>query len=320
MTPDALDFRSLRAAAILPPVATLKSLKDETSLPVTARLLVGRSPSCGLRVSDPHASGEHATVTWTGWHWEIKDLGSRNGTYVDGAKLDAGVAVKVTAGSRIAFGDPDRAWEMIADDPPNVMAIHLVTNEIRGADAGLLVLPSDDEPELSFFQTSTGEWVEEDLDGQRRSVEDQTVVQTSKGAWQIQLPYINEGTPLMQLELALETISLQFAVSRDEERVEMTILHRGMEIPLEPREHGYVLLTLARARSEDEALPLDQRGWRDRDRLEKMLAMDSNALNVAIHRARQQLSSAGVAGAANIVEVRRKQRRLGTDRFRIVSL
>lgn len=301
-------------------MATLKSLQDDQTLPVTARLLVGRSPSCGLRVSDPHASGEHATVTWTGWHWEIKDLGSRNGTYVDGARLDAGVAVKLNTGSRLAFGDPEVAWEMADDDPPNVMATHLVTNEVREADAGLLVLPDAEAPELSFFQTNTGEWVEEDLEGQRRTVEDQAVVKTSKGAWQIQLPFINEGTPLMQLRLALETISLQFAVSRDEERVEMTILHRGMEIPLEPREHGYVLLTLARARQEDETLPLEQRGWRDRDRLEKMLAVDSNALNVAIHRARQQLSSAGVSGAANIVEVRRKQRRLGTDRFRIVSL
>ena len=88
---------------------------------MTARLLVERSPSCGLRVSDPHASGEHATVTWTGWHWEIKDLGSRNGTYVDGTKLDPGVAVKLTAGSRIAFGDPERDWEMATDDPPNLI-------------------------------------------------------------------------------------------------------------------------------------------------------------------------------------------------------
>ena len=44
------------------------------------------------------------------------------------------------------------------------------------------------------------------------------------------------------------------------------------------------------------------------------------ALNVAIHRARQQLSRAGVGNAAAIVEVRRKQRRLGTDRFQITKL
>lgn len=298
----------------------LRSLADGETHPITSRMLAGRSPSCGLKVSDPHASGEHATFTWTGWHWEIKDLGSRNGTYVDGAKLDAGVAVKLTAGSRVAFGDPDRSWEVVDDDPPNVMAVHLVTGEIREGDADLLVLPDPDNPELSFFSDNTGAWVEENLDGVQRVVEDQSVVQTSKGAFQIQLPFINEGTPLMQLRLALENVSLQFAVSRDEERVEVTILHRGMEIQLEPREHGYVLLTLARARQEDEALPLEQRGWRDRDQLEKMLAMDSNALNVAIHRARQQLSKAGVSGAAAIVEVRRKQRRLGTDRFRIVRL
>lgn len=283
-------------------------------------MLVGRSPSCGLRLTEPHASGEHATVTWTGWHWEIKDLGSRNGTYVDGTKIDPGAATKLSAGARLAFGDPERTWEMIEDEPPSLMAVHVATGDVRPANSGILVLPSEEAPEVSFYQGSNGLWIMENEEGQQRDVEDQEIVQVGGVAWQVHLPYVSEGTPLMQLDMSLETVSLKFGVSRDEERVETTIIHRGVEIPLEPREHGYVLVTLARARLEDEQLPPEQRGWRDRSRLEKMLAMDSNALNVAIHRARQQLSAAGVNGAAGIVEVRRKQRRLGTDRFRIVAL
>ena len=307
-------------AAILRAVALLRSLADQATQPITARLLVGRSPSCGLRLSDPHASGEHATITWSGWHWEVKDLGSRNGTFVDGARLEPGHATRLVAGSRLAFGDPEQLWELVDDEAPSVMAVHLSSGAVREARAGFLVLPDEDRPELTIFQDATGEWVEETEEGGHRQVADQEVITTTGGAWQVQLPSISEGTPLMQVRMSLETVSLQFAVSRDEERVQMTILHRGMELPLEPREHGYVLLTLARARLEDEHLPPDQRGWRDRGRLEKMLAMDSNALNVAIHRARQQLSTAGVGGAVNIVEVKRKARRLGIERFRVVAL
>lgn len=301
-------------------MARLRSQEQGESLPLTARMLVGRSPACGLQLSDPHASGEHATFTWTGWHWELKDLGSRNGTFVDGARLDAGVAVKLQAGSRIAFGDPSHTWELEDDAAPRTMAVHLGTKATREADGDLLVLPSEDAPELSIYPDATGRWQEENLEGQVRTIKDQELVQTSAGTWQVQLPFVDEGTPLMQVRLALETLSVRFAVSQDEERVEMTLLHRGMEIPLEPREHGYVLLTLARARQDDAQLPVEQRGWLDREELERMLAMDSNALNVAIHRARQQLSRAGVANAAAIVEVRRKQRRLGTDRFQITKL
>lgn len=301
-------------------MATLRCLVDRRTEPLTARTLVGRSPSCGLRLSEPHASGEHATITWTGWHWEIKDLGSRNGTYVDGTRIDPGAATKLGTGARLAFGDPERAWEVLEDEAPSLMAVRAATGEVRPAESGILVLPSEEAPEVSFYQGSSGQWLMENEDGQQRDLADQEIVQVAGEAWQIHLPYVSEGTPLMQLDMSFETINLKFAVSRDEERVETTIIHRGVEIPLEPREHGYVLLTLARSRLEDEQLPPEQRGWRDRARLEKMLAMDSNALNVAIHRARQQLSSAGVSGAAGIVEVRRRQRRLGTDRFRILSL
>lgn len=300
-------------------MATLRS-SDGQEYPIPARLLLGRSSACGLRLTEPHASSEHATLTWTGWQWELKDLGSRNGTWVDGTRLEPGAPVKLAAGAKLAFGDPARAWELSNDDPPGLTALDPRTQATRVARDGLLVLPSEEAPEATIYLGHTGAWVLEDAEGNQRDLLDQEVIHVGGTAWQIQLPQIAEGTPLMQLVLSLDSANLVFAVSRNEERVEMTISHRGADIPLEPREHGYVLLTLARARQEDAHLPPEQRGWRERDRLERMLAMDSNALNVAIHRARQQLSAAGVAGAANIVEVKRKARRLGTDRFRIVTL
>jgi hypothetical protein len=86
---------------------------------------------------------------------------------------------------------------------------------------------------------------------------------------------------------------------------------------LPPREHFYLLLTLARLRIADAARAEPDRGWIDRDRLLRMLAMEVNAFNMAVHRARQQFLDAGVAGSGAIVQVRRGQRRFGIARIEI---
>jgi hypothetical protein len=91
-----------------------------------------------------------------------------------------------------------------------------------------------------------------------------------------------------------------------------------LAIPTEPREHAYVLLTLARKRLADRGEPLAEQGWIDRDQLLRMLQLDANGLNVAIYRARGQLAAAGLLDSAGIVEVRRGQRRIGVDPSRLV--
>jgi pSer/pThr/pTyr-binding forkhead associated (FHA) protein len=55
-----------------------------------SRCLLGRSPTCDVRLEDARISGEHARVSWTGHAWELRDLGSRNGTFVLGRKVPAG--------------------------------------------------------------------------------------------------------------------------------------------------------------------------------------------------------------------------------------
>jgi hypothetical protein len=301
-------------------VATLRSLADDGLHPVSARLLVGRSPSCSLRLDKKYVSGEHATLAWTGWAWEVRDLGSRNGTFINGNRIEPGNPVPVTQGTRIAFGDPEELFELIDAEPPTAVAVDLSSGTVVAAKDGLLVLPKETAPELSIYQDNQGNWVAEGVEGDHEAVVDQSIVQAGGGSWRLQLPFVTEGTPLVDMRPTLDTVALRFGVTQNEESVELTIIHRGVEIPLEPREHGYVLLTLARARLEDAHLPPDQRGWRDRDRLLRMLRMDANALNVAIHRARQQLCAAGVDGGAGIVQVQRGQRRLGTDRFQLVSI
>jgi two-component system, NtrC family, response regulator HydG len=55
-----------------------------------APVLVGQSPSCQIRLTDRATSRRHASLELSGRRLRITDLGSRNGTFVDGvAVLDA---------------------------------------------------------------------------------------------------------------------------------------------------------------------------------------------------------------------------------------
>jgi pSer/pThr/pTyr-binding forkhead associated (FHA) protein len=54
------------------------------------RLLLGKSPACDFRLADQEVSRRHASLELTGRRLRLRDLGSTNGTFVDGiAVVDA---------------------------------------------------------------------------------------------------------------------------------------------------------------------------------------------------------------------------------------
>ncbi|MFO0724302.1 MAG: FHA domain-containing protein [Myxococcota bacterium] len=301
-------------------MARLRKLGSEEEWPLPSRLLIGRSGSCGLRLASAVASGEHATISWTGDHWEIRDLGSRNGTLVDRTRLEPGRPIRLSQGARLMFGAPDETWEVVDEDPPGATAVELSGARLESAKGGLLALPSEADPRVSIYKDAGGAWVVEGPEGEVRPVRDQEVISLDGRSWRLHLPLEAEGTPMIEPGPTLANIRFRFGVSKNEELVDIVIQHGNRSIPLEAREHGYVLLTLARARRADSELSVGERGWLDRDELLRMLSLDSNGLNVAIHRARQQLLAVGIEGAQGIVEVRRGHRRFGTDRFEITAI
>jgi pSer/pThr/pTyr-binding forkhead associated (FHA) protein len=51
------------------------------------RLLVGRHPACDVVVADPSVSRRHAQLTFRDGVWILQDLGSTNGTTVNGERV-----------------------------------------------------------------------------------------------------------------------------------------------------------------------------------------------------------------------------------------
>lgn len=50
-------------------------------------ILIGRSPSAAIKLSDPTVSRLHARIERRGAHAYVEDLGSRNGTLLNGTQL-----------------------------------------------------------------------------------------------------------------------------------------------------------------------------------------------------------------------------------------
>ena len=76
---------SLPVPASAPPAAAalLVNANGQQQVAVTDQMIVGRDPACDLWVDVDNVSRRHATVVAQASGWAVKDLGSRNGTFVN---------------------------------------------------------------------------------------------------------------------------------------------------------------------------------------------------------------------------------------------
>lgn len=285
------------------------------TITLRTRFLIGRSPACDLRIEEARVSGEHARLRWTGAVWEVRDLGSKNGTFVGGQRLAPGGRVDLIAGDVIGLGgaEPPAPTFVLTDSAAPVAGARSASSDlVRFASDGLITLPDDDRPEVSVVEGRDGQWIIEAEGGVRVASEGDTV-DAGGVSWVLDLVHgVTSTQGATPTTPALEDIGLRFAVSPDEERVDLTVVSPAGETLLPARSYHYLLVTLARARLGAAAAPPAERGWLDRDELCRMLATDELRLNVDIWRARKQLAALGIQGAANVVE-----RRPGTGRIRL---
>ncbi|MCS7050578.1 MAG: FHA domain-containing protein [Thermomicrobium sp.] len=78
-------------------------LRPGTRLPLEPVTVIGRHPSCTIRLDDSFVSTEHAQLTWEHGRWWIADLKSTNGTRVNGRPVTAPTGLRY--GDVIEIGD-----------------------------------------------------------------------------------------------------------------------------------------------------------------------------------------------------------------------
>ncbi|MDR0515905.1 MAG: FHA domain-containing protein [Fibromonadaceae bacterium] len=59
----------------------------QTAKILESGLLVGRSPLCDLQLTDEFVSGKHCKIFFESKKFFIEDLGSTNGTFIDGTEV-----------------------------------------------------------------------------------------------------------------------------------------------------------------------------------------------------------------------------------------
>lgn len=304
-------------------MARLKHLQSGRLVTLGAATVIGRSKACAVITEHPKTSGRHAVFRHERGQWYLRDLGSRNGTLVDGDALPCGGQARLAVGSHIELGG-DR-WVFVDDGPPVVTA--------RGDDGlshaavdGLLGLP-EDAPEVMIYR-HRGQWVAEH-DGLVQPVLDGELIIVGDREWWLELPPPTAGggthgtaDPTGDLRCLAALSRLTLAVSRDEETVRITLDFGGESVQLPVRSFGYLLVILARARARDADELEAEQGWEYAEDVCREMGIAATRLNVEVYRCRKMLTGAGLEDGSAIIERRphTRQLRLGVGCAEVVAL
>ena len=110
---------------------------------------IGRGLDCDVVLSDPLSSRVHATVRYEEGGWFVRDAGSRNGTFVNGQKIDE---AQLGEGNILRVGSTEFVFRQSAHRPIDTSRIDMTQTIIRDRivekyDTGPLALPSLTEHE-----------------------------------------------------------------------------------------------------------------------------------------------------------------------------
>jgi len=125
--PDAMDDHvsgpTMLAGPGAPSVLVRLGPDGGTPYPLGSRAVVGRLESCDVPVNDKSVSREHARLSRLRDGYVIEDLGSTNGTLVNGRRINE--AVLLRPGDRVTIGSVDFRYDVEA--PAQAEPAHLET-------------------------------------------------------------------------------------------------------------------------------------------------------------------------------------------------
>jgi predicted component of type VI protein secretion system len=115
-------------------------------------LTVGRHPDCDIVLDDRQVSRLHARIAWRDDHYEIEDLGSKNGTHLNGRDLIGpqplhdGDEIQIALRYKLAFVDAGATAPLVFEQPAEVgLRLDTATHQVWVNGKPL-------EPPLSFQQ------------------------------------------------------------------------------------------------------------------------------------------------------------------------
>jgi hypothetical protein len=118
---------------------------------ISATSAIGRNYDCDLIILATSVSREHAELRCTEARWTVRDLGSRNGTFVDGARVQG--TVDLSGRARLRVGDVP-LWFLaeVVTEPPRRPAMAtggvtggLVHYRLMRTDVELSIVVGEDE-------------------------------------------------------------------------------------------------------------------------------------------------------------------------------
>lgn len=92
---------------------------------------IGRGPDCDIVLDDRQVSRLHARVVWREDHYELEDLGSKNGTHLNGRdvvhaqQLRDGDEIQIALSFKLAFVDAGATAPLMFDEGPAERGLRL---------------------------------------------------------------------------------------------------------------------------------------------------------------------------------------------------
>jgi hypothetical protein len=254
---------------------------------------IGRAEHSKLRSDNAATSRDHARISWFHGEWHLRDLGSVQGTFLDGERVAERTEHQLRPGQVVRIAGEDLV-KIVSVEEPRPYARNIDTGEERGeADDGGIALP--DGALLARDLDSPSGWV---------LLRDDTSTPWT-GAdpeWELQLPRLSE--PTMEPGRSLANVHITFIVPKNLSRPMGLALRFGEEVvQLRPCQPFFPLYLLARARTERPD------GFIERSVLQHQSGLSLKHLDAYLGRARERIVEA-LPDARAILELQRGWRRL----------